>query len=94
MTDSETRIAKRHKVLKSGKMIFNRNQSVMDCTIRDLSDTGAKLIAKGAAHVPEEIRLLTTQDNMIRDARVIWRKDEMLGVHFVSDAIRAPSRKT
>jgi PilZ domain len=93
MTESESRIAKRQKVLKSAKIIFNRNQSVVDCTVRDFSATGAKLLTPNAGMVPEEVRLLLTQDNTIRDARVVWRKSDMLGVHFVSDAIRAPARK-
>ncbi len=93
MTETEDRIAKRQKVLKSAKIIFNRNQSVVDCTVRDLSATGAKLLSPNAGMVPDEIRLLLTQDNTIREARVVWRKSDMLGVHFVSDAVRAPARK-
>jgi PilZ domain len=93
MTESESRIAKRQKVLKSAKIIFNRNQSVVDCTVRDFSATGAKLLTANAGLIPDEVRLLLTQDNTIRDARVVWRKSDMLGVHFVSDAIRAPARK-
>ncbi len=93
MSETDGRIAKRQKVLKSAKIIFNRNQSVVDCTVRDHSATGAKLLTPNAAIVPDEMRLLLTQDNTIRDARVVWRKSDMLGVHFVSDAIRAPARK-
>ncbi len=93
MTDTEGRIAKRQKVLKSAKIIFNRNQSVVDCAVRDMSETGAKLITSNSDIVPDEIRLLMMQDNTIRDARIVWRKGEMLGVHFTSDSVRAPPRK-
>jgi PilZ domain len=93
MTESEDRIAKRQKVLKSAKIIFNRNQSVVDCTVRDLSATGAKLLSVNPALVPDEMRILMLQDNTIRDARVVWRKADMLGVHFTSDPVRAPPRR-
>jgi 2-succinyl-5-enolpyruvyl-6-hydroxy-3-cyclohexene-1-carboxylate synthase len=93
MTDSESRVARRQKVLKSGKIIFNRNQSVVDCAVRDMSATGAKLVTKGAAQLPDDVKLLLTQENVIRDAHVVWRKSDLVGVHFTSDAVRAPPRK-
>jgi PilZ domain len=93
MTETEDRIAKRQKVLKSAKIIFNRNQSVVDCTVRDLSATGAKLLSANATLVPDDVRVLMLQENTIREARVVWRKSDMLGVHFTSDAVRAPPRK-
>ncbi len=91
--ENESRIAKRQKVLKSGKLIFNRNQSVVDCTVRDMSATGAKLLSEDTADLPDDVRLLLTQDNTIRDVRIVWRRHGMLGVHFTSDPTRAPARK-
>jgi PilZ domain len=91
--EQDGRIAKRLRVLKSAKIIFNRNQSIVDCAIRDLSATGAKVICTAPVHIPDIVRILFTQDNTIRDAKVMWRKDEFLGLHFTSDATRAPPRK-
>ena len=93
MTDTESRTAKRLRVLKSAKLIFNNNQSVIDCGVRDLSATGAKLNCARSSDVPDEVRFMMIQDNTIRDARVMWRRGEQLGVHFTSDAVRAPARK-
>ena len=93
MTDTESRVAKRLRVLKSAKLIFNNNQSIIDCGVRDMSTTGAKLNCARATDVPDDVRFLLNQDNTIRDARVMWRRGEMLGIHFTSDAARAPARK-
>jgi hypothetical protein len=80
-------------VLKAAKLIFNNNQSIIDCGVRDMSLTGAKLNCARATDVPDEIRFLMIQDNTIRDARVMWRRGEALGIHFTSDPARAPARK-
>jgi hypothetical protein len=94
MTEAESRTNKRLKVLKTGKIIFNNSLSVMSCTIRDLSDTGAKLIfGETATNLPDDFRLIFTQDNTMRDVKVMWRKGETVGVHFTSEPRRAPARK-
>ncbi len=94
MTQDESRAAKRLKVLKTGKVIFNKNLAVINCTVRDLSETGAKLVFGDASVVvPDEIKLVLQQDNTVREAKVMWRKGEAIGVHFTSEARRAPPRK-
>jgi hypothetical protein len=93
MTETESRIAKRQRVLKSAKAIFNHNQSVIDCTVRDISATGARLVTSNADLLPESIRFLLTQENLIRDAKVVWRRGQLIGIHFTSEFVRAPARK-
>jgi hypothetical protein len=93
MDNTEGRAAKRLRVLKSAKIVFNLSQSMVDCTVRDLSDTGAKLLLSKPTDVPDEFRIVFTQDNTIRDAQVKWRKAEQLGIVFTSEAKRAPPLK-
>jgi PilZ domain len=93
MENAETRVAKRQKVLKSAKLVFNSNGSVIDCTVKDMSSTGARLICKDSRMLPDEVRFLLSQDNTIRDVRIIWRRGELLGIHFLTEAQRAPARK-
>lgn len=68
------RIARRQRVLKQGKIVFFNNLSVTDCTIRDLSETGAKVICGDQMAVPNEFRLVVLMDNTIRDVQVAWRR--------------------
>ena len=54
---SPRRTNSRNKTLKSAKIIFNKNQSVIDCFVRDLSPTGAKLKFGDVAAVPRTFML-------------------------------------
>ena len=91
--DKDHRAAQRQRVLKQGKILFPNNMSVMNCTIRDVSATGAKLLCGEPATVPDEFRLVTPADNMVRDVKVVWRKPDQIGVNFTSEPRRAPLRK-
>jgi hypothetical protein len=83
----------RHRVLKGAKIVSLNNWSVTDCTLRNLSDRGARIICENQATVPNEFRLMIPTDNTIRNAHVIWRKDDMVGIEFTSPPTRAPARK-
>jgi len=90
---TEGRGNRRQRVLKGAKIVFNHNSSVVDCAVKDLSATGAKLVCSDQMAVPAEFNLVTPMDNQMRAARVVWRKDGMIGVEFVGEARRAPPRK-
>jgi hypothetical protein len=91
--DDNKRIARRMKTLKSAKIVFLNQWSVIDCAVRDMSATGAKLVCAQAATVPNEFRLLMLSDNMMRNAKVVWRREDTLGIHFIGEAYPSPPRK-
>jgi hypothetical protein len=94
MADAESRSARRLKVLKTGKVVFNNSASVLSCTVRDLSETGAKLVfGEALADLPDDFKLVFPQDNSSREAKVMWRKGATIGVQFTSESKRAPPRK-
>ncbi len=93
MTGIENRIAQRSRVLKDGKIVTLDFQSVIDCCVRDISATGARIKCLHAAKVPGEFRLMMPGDNTIRDARVVWRREALLGIIFTGSARPAPPRK-
>lgn len=74
-------------------MLFPNSLSAIDCTIRDLSQTGAKIVCADPAVVPDEFRLVVLVDMVMRDVKVAWRKPDQIGVHFTSEPRRAPPRK-
>lgn len=88
----EHRAAKRFRVLKSAKIVFD-DWTAMDCAIRDISETGAKIKVEGAARLPHKFRLLVTSDNTIRDVQVAWFHHDLVGVAFRGEAKKAPLRK-
>ena len=93
MVEENKRIAVRNRVLKSGKIISMDKWSVVDCTIRDISTTGARIICGDQAAIANEFRFLIPSENTICTARVVWRRDNMLGIVFTSEKTRAPARK-
>ena len=93
MDDSNRRGARRSRVLKDGKIVTLNNWSVVDCCVRDWSETGARLKCKDQLAVPNEFRLVLPSDNTIRDVRVVWRREDYLGITFTSPATTAPPRK-
>ena len=80
-------------MLKNGKIVSMNFQSVVDCCVRDISVNGARIKCCHAAVLPNEFRLMMPGDNTIRDARVVWRREELLGVILTSDSRAAPPRK-
>ncbi len=92
MTENKRR-APRPRVFKGGKIVALDQWLLSDCQIRDISETGARIICKDQLSVPTAFRLLIPMDNTIQDARVVWRKDDLIGIRFTSERTRAPARK-
>jgi hypothetical protein len=93
MAEQEKRVAQRLRVLKTGKIVSKDYKAIFDCTVRDLSETGAKLKCANPATVPSEMLFVLPSESTMWDAKVIWRKPETIGIHFTSGARKAPIRK-
>lgn len=78
----EHRRATRRRALKGAQIIFNEGSSVIDCVVRDLSETGAKLKIPSPIGVPDTFTLSVQGDNTRRKCRVAWRRATELGVAF------------
>jgi PilZ domain len=80
------------RTLIAAKISFNNGQSTLDCLIRNLSDTGAKLIVSAAIALPDGFDLLIPQKSVTRRVRIVWRRGEAMGVRFDEGAPRSESR--
>jgi hypothetical protein len=78
----ETRIATRHRVQKAAKIKFGG--VAIDCTVRNLSTTGALLEISGPVPVsiPAEFTLVVPADSLRLPCAVVWRTEYRMGVHF------------
>jgi hypothetical protein len=76
--DDEHRIAARHRVLKGARIHFGGGS--IDCTVRNISETGAALDVTSPLGIPTEFTLVT--DDIQRPCRVVWRKEKRIGVTF------------
>jgi hypothetical protein len=70
----------RHRTLKAGKIIFNRKASVVDCTIRNVSEGGACLLVDSVVGIPETFDLAI--DQTVRSCTVKWKSANRIGVSF------------
>jgi hypothetical protein len=78
----ERRTVPRHKLLKAGKIILGKRASIIDCTVRNFSSTGAAIWLPDAPVLPPKFDLLF--DNAIRHCIVVWRQADRMGVKFRS----------
>ena len=76
----EKRSAPRYKVLKGATIAFGGNG--VECTVRNLSSTGAALDVAGPAGLPPSFMLVIEADQFIRRCRPVWRSDKRIGVAF------------
>jgi hypothetical protein len=71
----------RHRTFKGGTISFDRG--VLECVIRNLSQTGAMLETRDASAVPEEFALIIKPEILRRSCKVMWRDEKLIGVRFV-----------
>lgn len=84
VAETEKRAAQRRTILKGGHIVFNGGRSTIDCTVRNLSPKGAKLLVTSAFGIPDTFDLLV-QGNSRQPCRVAWRKAKEIGVAFVTE---------
>jgi len=76
---TEERVAPRSAVKYQGKVILP-GRSEIECTIRDVSATGARLQFKARSFLPRTFELRF--DGTAKQARVMWQSGLFAGVRF------------
>lgn len=80
---SEDRRAKpRQRTLKGGRIAFGHGSRTIDCQIRNMTDTGAKLTFTSTIGVPDEFDLLVPSDQRAIGAKAVWRTGRDIGIAF------------
>ena len=80
---ADHRSAQRHRTLKGGHIVVNDGFSTFDCTIRNMSDTGAKLLVASSVGIPDRFAL-AMQDGRNFACEVAWRTENEIGVRFLA----------
>ena len=75
------RASPRRRQYKAAKLVFNDNQSVVDCVVRDISDTGARVRVGGWFDCPERL-VMKVSDGVSYSAEVVWFQNHELGLRF------------
>jgi hypothetical protein len=93
MTENRRSLPRR-RVHRRAQIIFNRGTAVIDCTLHDISTTGARLKVGSPIGIPDTFDL-AAMGGETRHCRVVWRKIDQIGVEFVPDErqrMEPPSR--
>jgi diguanylate cyclase (GGDEF)-like protein len=77
------RNAVRHRCLKRGMLVFNNGFSTVNCLVRDLSDTGARIEVDGSFDMLQafELRLLESGQRFRVEKR--WQTGNKYGLRFI-----------
>ncbi len=78
----EQRQSRRRTTLKTGKLVFNNGHCVVECTVRDMSDEGARLELPCYVDLPE-VFTLVIPGGQNRDCEKVWFSNTKLGVRFL-----------
>ena len=81
----------RQRTLKAAR-VYLSDSSTLDCTIRDISKGGARLVFGDAFSLPEEFRLLLVSTNTIVPAKLLWQRGKQAGVAFTGPEEPAHAR--
>lgn len=72
----------RRRVLKEGKIVFADGLRVLDCTIRDMSEEGARLLIASTVGLPDTFQLYEKSSGTLYPCSIAWRQANAIGVHF------------
>lgn len=76
------RSLQRSRCLKEGKIIFGNGTFVVDCTIDNLSETGAHLRVQGSSPLPKEFLLVEPSRSIVHKAEIVRRTQKGIGIRF------------
>jgi hypothetical protein len=83
----ERRRAQRHRCLRMARCVFNHEQSDLEVTLRNLSDTGARISGDELICLPEAFEL-HIHDGFggfeMRKVRRVWMTGQAAGLEFVA----------
>ena len=72
--------APRRRVLKAGSITFGGG--TIDCTVRNVSETGAALEVLSPLYIPDRFTLHVQTEQLKRPCRIVWRRQKRIGVTF------------
>lgn len=72
-----------------GEILHSNGSSKTQCTIRDISETGARIEVPVSITIPDHFELVVPLKNLREKSRIVWRQGNEIGVVFISREARA-----
>ena len=89
VVNDDPKVAVRQRTFLKGTVYYDNRRASIECTIRDLSDSGARLAFDHPVTVPDNIELFISQKQQTLRAYVRRREPYEIGVAFEIE--RAPN---
>ena len=90
----ERRSLVRHKTFIKGRIYFNNRLSSMDCIVRDVTNSGARLEVSENVPLPDAFEIYMPNKDEYFHAQVEWRKGGSMGVSWSSDQASRPQSES
>ena len=81
-SDFNRRTATRARSLLGGQILLDNRLSSVDCVVRNVSPTGARIQMSNAHVAPLEFDIFVPKRNHTYRARTVWRDGDLMGVQF------------
>ncbi len=81
--------AERVRTILGARAIFNGGRSALDCQIRNISETGARLTLNEGLSLPGSFDLEVPSRNKTYRVLLRWRTKDAAGVQFIDDSVNA-----
>jgi hypothetical protein len=93
----DLRLTARRRALLGGMIVARDGTSSSNCTIRELSEGGARIEVPRATNVPSKVYLLTSRQASAQEAQIVWRNATQAGlklgaVHELSPKMNSDMR--
>jgi hypothetical protein len=80
---AERRPKPRKRVLFGGRISYFDGAHHFNCSIRDLSDTGARITLQPGQPIPSNVYLIDTRNRIVHESKVVWNSGREAGLTFV-----------
>jgi hypothetical protein len=86
---NERRTLSRSRTYLEARIAYNHRFSTMDCFVRNLTQSGAKIVFSDLASIPGEFDISIGWQGESRRARVVWRTKSEAGIQFSNSLSQA-----
>lgn len=83
MTDQSNRTAERVRTLRAARIVWDNAQRTINCTIRDMSRTGARIELTDMVALPETFDIQLPPAKDLRPVQVVRHSGRVFGVMFL-----------
>lgn len=80
---AERRPKSRRRVLLGGLVVYAEGAHSFGCTIRNLTDDGARITLPPKLAVPVDVYLISVRGRVAHEARIVWNNGVEAGLSFV-----------